>query len=100
MTHPQKQPMEPARPVSEAERAEAKRHLQSLEESKRDWWTAEAPKMLREAVNENVDEATAQRIVDAASQSDWCAVGAILWAAVGPYLDDQCQRAHDQTGNT
>lgn len=95
MTHPQHTPTEPARPVSEAERRVARRQREIAETSRRVWWEHEAPEHLLEALRENLDADTSRRIVEAARERDWEAVGAILWAAVEPYLDDQCVKAHD-----
>lgn len=95
MTHPQHQPTEPERPVSDAERTVARRRIQTREASERQWWDEVAPKLLREAVAENVSDEDAERILSAARDRDWYTAGALLWAAVEPYLDDACVKAHD-----
>lgn len=98
MTHPQHQPIGPARPVSEAERNAARRQIQSLEARKRAWWAVTAKDHLIDAVRETFDEKTAEGIVDAMRERDFFTVGARFCAAVEPYLDDQCVKAHDPEG--
>jgi len=81
--------------VSETARQQAIRQAQWGKASKDHWWVTQAPQLLDEAFAETIDMVTAQRLVDAARQSDWFEVGAIFWAAVEPYLEQQCEQAHD-----
>ena len=95
MTHPQHKPTEPARPVSEAERMDCVRRLQSIEMSKATWWASEAPELLIEAFGEQLTRNAAEQLVQAMLDRDWPEVGARFGAIVYPYLDEQCIKAHD-----
>ena len=83
-----------ARRVSESETEANRPMLERIEASKRQWW-CEAGRLHPEALWETLDEDACDRIVSAGLDRDWETLGALVWAYAYPYLETQCEKAHD-----
>ena len=97
LADPQHDGTSPARPICPAQRAEAARHLRSIERSREYWWEECAEQHLIDAIRENLDAKPAerQRMIDAMRTKDDAEIGRLVRENVEPYLDHECDRAHD-----
>lgn len=97
MTYPQHKPNGIVRLPCEAQRKAAERWLETQERSRETWWENRAHEYLTEAFSENLcaDPAERQRMIDALRTKDDAELGRLVRLNVSPYLEHECDRAHD-----
>ena len=97
MTYPQHKCNGIVRLPCEAQRAACKQAMTVTKVSRRTWWDREAHEYLTEAFSENLcaDPAERQRMIDALRTKDDAELGRLVRLRVSPYLEHECDRAHD-----